>query len=95
MGLRHEDVMEVLELGALDCELVREKGREMMEGTFTPTVALKHQQKDLKLAVNLADEHHLPLITTAAANELFKRARAMGYDEHDHSAVYRAAQYNS
>ena len=87
--------MEVLELGSLDCDLVRDKGREMMEGTFTPSVALKHQQKDLKLAVNMADEHHLPLVTTAAANELFKRARAMGYDEHDNSAVYRAAQYNS
>jgi 3-hydroxyisobutyrate dehydrogenase-like beta-hydroxyacid dehydrogenase len=49
VGLRHEDVLEVLELGSLDCELLRDKGREMIEGTFTPSVALKHQQKDLKV----------------------------------------------
>ena len=88
-------MLEVIESGSLDCDLIREKGREMLEGVFTPSIALKHQQKDLKLAVDLADQHHLPLVTAAAANELFKRARAMGYDEHDNSAVYRAAQYNS
>ncbi|HTY20106.1 MAG TPA: NAD-binding protein [Geobacteraceae bacterium] len=53
---------------------------------------MKHMQKDLRLAVNLGDERGQPLFSAAAANELFKRAREMGYGDEDFSALFKAVR---
>lgn len=58
----------------------------------TPLAAfpLKHQQKDLRLALAEADVAGQPLAVTAAANDLYIRARAQGYGDADFSAVLEA-----
>lgn len=45
-------------------------------------------QKDLKLALTLADTMEQTLPLTATANEVYKHAKRNGYSEHDSSAVY-------
>jgi len=56
-----------------------------------PSCKLQIMAKDLRLAVNMSDTVDQPLHVGAAVCELFKKAKAKGYGEHDVAAVYRAA----
>lgn len=48
-------------------------------------------QKDLRLAINMADSLNLPMPVAAIANEAYKNARRLGLSESDASAIcYRA-----
>ena len=47
-------------------------------------------QKDLRLALLHGDEAAQPLHVSAAANEAFKQARAMGLGDEDFSALFAA-----
>ena len=46
-------------------------------------------QKDLRLALRLAEEVGQPLFATATVNELFKSALAQGLGDADFAAVRR------
>lgn len=55
------------------------------------SLPLMHMQKDLRLAINMADGLNLPMPLTAIANEAYKNARRLGLSESDASAIcYRA-----
>jgi 3-hydroxyisobutyrate dehydrogenase-like beta-hydroxyacid dehydrogenase len=45
-------------------------------------------QKDLVLALDAARELHVPLPSTAAADELLTVARALGYERRDLAAMF-------
>ena len=66
----------------------------MLTGNFEPNFPLKHQQKDLRLALAMGDSVGQPLPVAAAVNELYKRARAEGEGEGDMAAVYTATTKN-
>ena len=53
-------------------ELVQ--GPAMVESRFPTAFPLKHQRKDLQLALRLAEEHCQTLPTAAAATDLFVKA---------------------
>ncbi|KAL4855117.1 Glyoxylate/succinic semialdehyde reductase 2 [Chlorella vulgaris] len=72
------------------CAVLLGEAPAMIEGSYPPAFPLKHQQKDLRLALALGDEVEQPLPLAAAANELYKRARAEGYSDADFSAVMAA-----
>ena len=70
--------------------MFRLKGPQIVaNGTFPAAFPLKHMQKDLRLALHLAEESGLPLFATAASNELFKAAMAAGCGDEDFAAVSR------
>ena len=50
-------------------------------------------QKDLRLALQLAEEFEHPLPITASTNEVFKHAKHLGYSDHDVSAVYIRSRF--
>lgn len=54
---------------------------------------LSHMQKDLRLALSMADTIEQPLPLIAASNEVFKHAKRMGYGNHDSSAVWYGTRY--
>jgi 3-hydroxyisobutyrate dehydrogenase-like beta-hydroxyacid dehydrogenase len=57
--LKQEDLLRVLSLGAMANPLFALKGPAMQKGSFPPAFPLKHQQKDMRLALELgcvADE---------------------------------------
>ncbi|PSC68561.1 glyoxylate succinic semialdehyde reductase chloroplastic [Micractinium conductrix] len=89
-GLQQSDLVEVVKLGAIACPMFALKGPTMAEGQYAPAFPLKHQQKDMRLALALGDEMQQELPLAAAANELYKRARAAGYSDSDFSAVMEA-----
>lgn len=50
-GLKQEDLLEVLDLGAMSNPMFRMKGPGIVAEKFPPAFPLKHQQKDLRLAL--------------------------------------------
>ncbi|CAK9825934.1 Cytokine-like nuclear factor N-PAC [Anthophora retusa] len=92
-GLQQKDVLEVLELTSLACPAILDKGRAIIEGGFPTQLPLQHMQKDLRLSLGMSDQLEQPLPLAAAANEVYKHAKRLGYGEHDASAVYIRARF--
>jgi len=92
-GLQQRDVLEIFELTSLSCPLLMEKGKAILEGAFPTSMPLQHMQKDLKLSLSMGDQLEQPLPVSAAANEVYKHAKRLGYADHDVSAVYIRARF--
>ncbi|HJV35523.1 NAD(P)-dependent oxidoreductase [Geomonas sp.] len=91
-GLSSADLLDVLDSGALANPMFKLKGAQITQGSFPPAFPLKHMQKDLRLAVALGDSLAQPLHAAAAANETFKKARALGLGGQDFCAVFKAVE---
>jgi len=89
-GLSSADLLEVIDAGAIANPMFRMKGAQIEQEMFSPAFPLKHMQKDLRLAVALGDTLGQPLYSAAAANESFKKARALGLSDEDFCAVFQA-----
>jgi len=89
-GLDLSQLLEVLDSGAMSNPMFRLKGPAVAaNGEFPPAFPLKHMQKDLRLALRLAEEVGQPLFVTATVNELYKGALASGLGDSDFAAVSR------
>jgi 3-hydroxyisobutyrate dehydrogenase-like beta-hydroxyacid dehydrogenase len=89
-GLDAAQFLEVLDSGAVSNPMFRLKGPQIAaNGDFPAAFPLKHIQKDLRLALRLAEETGQPLFATATINELFKSALAEGLGDSDFAAVSR------
>jgi 2-hydroxy-3-oxopropionate reductase len=88
--LSSSDLLDVLDSGALANPMFKMKGAQITQGAFDPAFPLKHMQKDLRLAVALGDALGQPLFCAAAANESFKKAKALGFSDQDFCAVFQA-----
>lgn len=92
-GLDLAQLLEVLDSGALSNPMFRLKGPAMAaNGAFPAAFPLKHMQKDLRLALRLAEEKGQSLFATATVNELFKKAVAKGLGDADFAAVSRVVR---
>lgn len=89
-GLDTAQFLEVLDSGAISNPMFRLKGPQIAANREFPTAfPLKHMQKDLRLALQLAEEIGQPLFATAAVNEIYKKALAEGFGDSDFAAVSR------
>ncbi|CAI0459368.1 unnamed protein product [Linum tenue] len=79
-------------LGAIATPMFKGKGPNMIKSNFSPAFPLKHQQKDMRLALALGDENAVSMPIAAAANEAFKKARSMGLGDLDFSAVHEVVK---
>ncbi|KAF8036038.1 hypothetical protein BT93_C1909 [Corymbia citriodora subsp. variegata] len=91
-GLDPHTLLDVLDLGAIANPMFKLKGPTMMKGNYAPAFPLKHQQKDMRLALALGDENALSMPIAAASNEAFKKARSLGLGDLDFSAVFEAVK---
>ncbi|MBA0560493.1 hypothetical protein Golob_017386 [Gossypium lobatum] len=82
-GLNPHSLLDVLDLGGIANPMFRGKGPEMLKDNYSPAFPLKHQQKDMRLALALGDQHAVSMPVAAAANEAFKKARSMGLGDLD------------
>ncbi|KAI3682545.1 hypothetical protein L1987_82600 [Smallanthus sonchifolius] len=87
-GLSPNTLLDVLDLGAIANPMFKMKGPSMIQNNYNPAFPLKHQQKDMRLALALGDENVVSMPVAAAANEAFKKARSTGLGDLDFSAVY-------
>lgn len=91
-GLSQQDLLEVLSLGAMANPMFALKGPALMNRAYPTAFPLKHQQKDMRLALALGDALKQPLPVAAAANETYKEASAKGHGDSDFAAVYESTQ---
>ncbi|KAK9150979.1 hypothetical protein Syun_009288 [Stephania yunnanensis] len=91
-GLSPETLIEMLGLGAVGNPMIMMKGPTMLKSNYSPAFPLKHQQKDMRLALALGEENGLAMPVAAAANEAFIRAKSLGLGDQDFSAVYEAVK---
>jgi len=91
-GLKGEDICEVIKESAIACPMYGLKGPKILAGDFAPNFPLKHQQKDLRLAVALGDQVQQPTPVAAAANEAMKAGVAIGKGDEDFAAVFQAVK---
>ncbi|PWZ30623.1 Glyoxylate/succinic semialdehyde reductase 2, chloroplastic [Zea mays] len=90
VGLDPNTLVEVISQGAISAPMFSLKGPSMVKAAYPPAFPLKHQQKDLRLALALAESVSQSIPTVAAANELYKAAKSLGLSDHDFSAVIEA-----
>ena len=87
-GLSQQMLLDILDLGAMSNPMFRLKGKAVLNQSFPVNFPLKHQQKDMRLALALGDEKDQPMPIAAAANESYKRAKLNNHGDEDFSAVY-------
>ncbi|QGN06918.1 NAD(P)-dependent oxidoreductase [Halorhabdus sp. CBA1104] len=88
-GLAYDDMLTVVEAGAVDSPLFSIKGENIAADDFEPRFPIDLQFKDLRYAVDEANESGVPLPQTAAARETFSAASGMGHGGQDMAAVVK------
>ncbi|XP_062388699.1 cytokine-like nuclear factor N-PAC isoform X3 [Sardina pilchardus] len=89
-GQSQQTFLDILCQGQMASSFVDQKCQNILQGNFKPDYYLKHIQKDLRLAISMGDSVNHPTPMAAAANEVYKRAKALDQSDNDMSAVYRA-----
>ncbi len=85
-------VREALLGGFAQSRILDLHGRRILERKFDPGFRIRHQQKDLNLALQGARALGLSLPNTSIAQELFNAVAAQGGDDLDHSAMVLALE---
>lgn len=87
-------LLEVLDLGAMSNPMFRLKGPLMSDKKYPTNFPLKHQQKDMRLALALSEQVGLDLSTSAAANEEYKKAMNAPHNsaDDDFCAIIKAVR---
>lgn len=91
-GLSQSDFIEVSGLGAIAAPMFGMKGPSMAAGKFPTAFPLKHQRKDIELALKYAESQKQELPVAAATAKLYKQAEAQGLGDSDFSAVLKAVE---
>ncbi|XP_041133212.1 putative oxidoreductase GLYR1 isoform X1 [Polyodon spathula] len=89
-GQSQTTFLDILSQGQMASTFLDQKCQNVLQGNFKPDYYLKHIQKDLRLAIAMGDSVNHPTPMAAAANEVYKRAKALDQSDNDMSAVYRA-----
>ncbi|XVF25128.1 hypothetical protein REPUB_Repub13aG0187100 [Reevesia pubescens] len=95
VGLDPNVLVEVVSQGAISAPMYSLKGPSMVKSHYPTAFPLKHQQKDLRLALGLAESVCQSTPIAAAANELYKVAKSYGLSDEDFSAVIEALKAKS
>lgn len=90
VGLDPDVLVQVVSQGAISAPMYSTKGPSMIQSLYPTAFPLKHQQKDLRLALGLAESVSQPTPIASAANELYKVAKSNGLSDRDFSAVIEA-----
>ncbi|XP_050381484.1 glyoxylate/succinic semialdehyde reductase 2, chloroplastic [Argentina anserina] len=90
IGLDPKVLVEVISQGAISSPMYALKGPSMIQSLYPTAFPLKHQQKDMRLALGLAESVSQSTPLAAAANELYKVAKSHGLSDEDFSAVIEA-----
>lgn len=90
LNLPLDSLLQVLDQGAMSNPMFRGKGPLMLNDNYAANFPLKHAQKDMRLALELADKQEVKLPTSVAANNVYLKAMLENLGDEDFSAVYKA-----
>lgn len=88
-GLNAEDVLETIGGGAAGSWSLSNLGPRMLKGDTAPGFFIKHFIKDMRIAIESADEMHLQLPGLKLAKRLYDELAARGLDDCGTQALFR------
>ncbi|XP_058192240.1 glyoxylate/succinic semialdehyde reductase 2, chloroplastic-like [Rhododendron vialii] len=83
-------LVEVVSPGTISAPMFSMKGPSTVQSLYPTAFLLKHQQKDLRLALGLAESVSQPAQIAAPTNKLHKVGKSCGLSDKDFSAVTEA-----
>ena len=89
-GVAPATMIEAVRSGAGASWALEHLAPRILAGDFQPGFKIAHQQKDLRLALELADERAAPLPGTALVRQLFTALEAEGLGEEGTQALVKA-----
>ncbi|HHW09387.1 MAG TPA: NAD(P)-dependent oxidoreductase [Firmicutes bacterium] len=91
-GLDRQKVLEVVTKGAAGSWMLSNLGPKMIAGDFAPGFMVRLQLKDLRLALEAAEQMDMPLPGTALAQQLFRTVQAAGGGNEGTQAMIKALE---
>ena len=86
--LDQETLLEIISLGAIANPMFALKGNNILKDNFATNFPLKHEEKDMRLAVELAENKGVGAGVAQAAREVYRKAREeMDLGDEDFAAV--------
>lgn len=86
-GVAPEKILDVLSGGLAGNKVMEVKREKFLSHNFEPGGKVEFHGKDLRIALEAAREHGVPLPVTAMVNEMFVAMMAKGRGGWDHSAL--------
>jgi 3-hydroxyisobutyrate dehydrogenase len=91
-GVPPQTMVEAIQGGAAASWQLSNMAPRMLGGDFRPGFKVWHQQKDLRLALEVARDASLPLPATALVHQLFASIEADGFGEAGTQALIKALE---
>lgn len=91
-GIDPELMLEVLNNTAARSGLIAFKAPYVLRRDFSTHFSVKWMQKDLRHALELAEECHVPVPITAVTAQIYQAAVARGFGEDDFSSIIRVLE---
>jgi 3-hydroxyisobutyrate dehydrogenase len=91
-GVSPQTMLDAISGGAASSWQLLNLGPKMIEGDFRPGFKVWHQQKDLRLALEVAREQERPMPATALVAQLFASIAADGHREAGTQALVKALE---
>jgi 3-hydroxyisobutyrate dehydrogenase-like beta-hydroxyacid dehydrogenase len=87
-GIPRETAVDVILNSAAASPMLKYRGPFVLQPPADIWFNVKMMQKDLNLAIEMAQKHDVPVPAAAASNEFLTAARGMGFGQHEMSVVF-------
>jgi 3-hydroxyisobutyrate dehydrogenase len=91
-GVEPATMIEAVKAGAASSWALHNLAPRVLSGDFRPGFKIEHQQKDLRLALELARDGSTPLLGTALVHQLFASLEAEGLGGEGTQALVKALE---
>jgi 3-hydroxyisobutyrate dehydrogenase-like beta-hydroxyacid dehydrogenase len=88
-GLQGEKLVEVMQSSMARSGVLDIKSQNFLKGDYTPSFPLRLMHKDMRLALELAQQTHVELPTTEAAYKTYSAVKEAAKEDLDYSAVMK------
>jgi 3-hydroxyisobutyrate dehydrogenase-like beta-hydroxyacid dehydrogenase len=88
-GLQGEKLVEVMQSSMARSGVLDIKSQNLLKGDYTPSFPLRLMHKDMRLALELAQQTHVELPATQAAFKTYSTVKEAAKEDLDYSAVMK------
>ncbi len=88
-GLQGEKLVEVMQSSMARSGVLDIKSQNLLKGDYTPSFPLRLMHKDMRLALELAQQNHVELPATEAAFKTYSTVKEAAKEDLDYSAVMK------
>ena len=88
-GLQGEKLVEVMQSSMARSGVLDIKSQNLLKGDYTPSFPLRLMHKDMRLALELAQQIHVELPATEAAFKTYSTVKEAAKEDLDYSAVMK------